>query len=344
MIFAVSAGSEGCRELRYSLYVPFSIAPGREISALDPSTTYDLHGYRVRLEKTVQFYALTVGPFDTQESAQRFFRLLRSAFLWASLKNALPISYPKALSEVTLFDHPKPIDPKSDWAEPLREVGWEATDGNYDAHKAVILPEAKRLPRWEMGGVRVMVGIAAASFVGRVAEALSFKAPENVVRDHKLQLAMDLYSAAFFEMSDGARFIRLVTVLEALTPGTDVSPLSQQTLDALTQRAEKEREQYPKGSDERKELDRLVGRVRELKREAIGQTLRDYILPVVKRNADLGDPAEVKRRLREVYRHRSKLLHEGRIDEHALRDGLRFLRQFVPRLLERLYVSEACGE
>ncbi len=62
-------------------------------------------------------------------------------------------------------------------------MGWEATDGNYDADKAVIRPEAKRLLRWEMGGV-------------------------------------------------------IVTVLEALTPGADVYPLSPQTLDALAQRAE----------------------------------------------------------------------------------------------------------
>jgi len=296
----------------------------------------------VRLEKTQEFYALTVGPFDTEESAQRFFPVLRSALLWASLKDALPISYPKALSEVTLLDHPRPIHPKSDLAGPLREVGWEATDGEYYADKAVIRPEAKRLLRWEMGAVRVVIGTAAANFVSRISEALSFEAPERVLSDQKLQLAIELWSAAFFELSDRAQFISLVTVLEALTPAADVSPLCQQTLGRAVGFAKVDRDKYVRDSAEWNDLEGLLGRLRDLKRQAIGQGLRDYVSSVVQRNPDLGDSQKVKRRLSKVYRHRCELLHGGRTDEKAMRRELRFLKEFVPRLLERLYVNEAC--
>jgi len=102
MIFALSVGSDGKGPDRFVLYLPFSFAPGRTISSIDPSISHEVIGYELRLEKLVNFYALTVGSFEAESDAKDFFPKLHSSLLWASLKDTVGISFPKSLIDVKL--------------------------------------------------------------------------------------------------------------------------------------------------------------------------------------------------------------------------------------------------
>jgi hypothetical protein len=220
-------------------------------------------------------------------------------------------------------------------------VGWDVIEGRYDADKAVVRPEAKKLVRWEMGRATVIAGIGADNFTQSIKEALLFSSPENVVKQEKLQLAIDLYSAFFFELSDNAQFITLVTVLEALTPEFDVPDVARKTLESAKALVKEARGGYSSNSNEWNDLEHLLGRVGKLKQQAIGTRIRKYISGVVQEYEELGDPQEVSNKLKDLYKNRSLLLHKGKADEHSIKDGLQFLRSFVPKLLERLYVAEA---
>ena len=166
----------------------------------------------------------------------------------------------------------------------------------------------------------------------------------DVISNKKLQLAIDLYSVSLFEFSENAQFITFVSVFEALAPDSTIPQCAQDALTSVKKAIKKIRDEHNKQSPEWSALEHLVSRVGNLKRQAIGTTLKTYISPIVKENPELGDPKDVTKRLDDIYGHRSNLLHKGFTDEGAVRESLDFLRTFVPKLLEHLYVSEANKE
>ena len=189
MIYAFSVGSNGSGPDRFGLYVPFIMSPGREISSIDKEIKHDIKGYKVSLEKLTNFYAITVGDFNSIDEAHRFFPKLCSSLLWASLKFKAGISYPKVITEINLEDNPTPIHKDSNFRIVTDAVGWNELEGHYDADKAVVRPEAKKLVKLEMGRPTVIIAINTDNFFKAISEAISFKVPENVVNDEKLQLA-----------------------------------------------------------------------------------------------------------------------------------------------------------
>ncbi len=340
MLFAFSLGSDGFGPDRFTLYLPFSLSAGREISSIDSAVVHQVGGVQLRLERLVNFYALTAESFQTEKAAEDFFPKLRSALLWASLKETMGISYPTELTSVTLYQTPIPIVAQGIQTAAYRERGWEVLEGNYPADKAVILPEQKKLVREEVGRPTVVSGIGSGHFANRISEALSFRAPENALNDRKLELAIHLYAGSFFEASENAQFIRLVTVLEALTRDYEIPSVASQVLNSLQKLAKEQRDKYPAHSGEWNDLEHLLSRIGGLKQQAIGTAMGQHVGVVVREAGNLGNPDEVSDKLRESYACRSQLLHDGYTDEQALRGASRFLREFIPRLLAHLYVSK----
>ncbi len=341
MIFAISIGSSGHGDERYILYIPFSVSPGREISKIDIGKNFSIDGYEIGFEKPENFYALTIGSFASEEEAQKYFPKLKSAILWVSLKYMIGLSMPNELGAVTLMDAPKPVPEKG----PIRNIaeiaGWNAIDGYYDADKSIVRPEHKRLTRWETGTATVIASLGSDNFVECLKQALSFSNPEKVLTDSKLKLAIELYSSFFFEQSTNAKFIRLVTVLEALTPNYSMPESCKQVVDEVKNYIKSKRNEHDSNASEWKELESLLSRVGQLKKTSIGMSVRTYISGLIDDNPKLGDKEEVINKLKELYNHRSKLLHEGETDSLAVQEGLQFLTDFIPKLLEFLYTIEA---
>jgi hypothetical protein len=341
LIFAVSVGSDGKGIERFVLYLPFSFAPGRIIGPIDSSISHCAGGYEARVEKLVNFYALTIGVFRTESDALNFFPKLRSSLLWASLKDSVGISFPKSLANVRLRNTPASVPESGIIAEVIATVGWDTIDGDYNADEAVARPQAKKLLRWEMGRASLSQTIGVSSFIGRISEALAFEYTANVLYDEKLQLAIDLYSSFFFEISENAQFITLVTVLEALTPDSEIPETGKETLKALKKLITEDMKKVPTDSEKWKHLEHLRNRVGGLKKQSISFALKDYVAKIVHENPCLGTLEEIAAQLRDIYNTRSLLLHTGAADEGAVKDSLEFLRSFVPRLLEQLYRSVA---
>ena len=234
MLFSWSVGSSGSGSDRFALYVPFTVSLGCEISSIDREMEYNINGYKVRIEKLINFYAITVGEFNSIDEAHRFFPKLCSSFLWVSLKIKAGINYPNMITEIKLEENPTPIHKYSNIRMVTDMVGWSEIEGHYDADKAVVRPEAKKLIRFEMGQPSVIIGVNTKNFVKFISEAILFKSPESIINNKKLQLAISLYSAYHYELSDSAKFITLVTVIEALKPKEEeVSDTAREALEAV---------------------------------------------------------------------------------------------------------------
>jgi hypothetical protein len=281
------------------------------------------------------------GPFVSADAAAVHLDQLRASLLWFSLRYGIGVSYSKSLGNVKLLDAPQPVSGSGLIAQVAGVVDWAAIDGDYEADKALIRPEHKRLTRWETGHPSLAVGISVENFFKSVNQALSFGHLRGVIDNDKLKLAIELFAAYRFELSNNAQLITLVTALESLLPDMEVPACSKAVLAQSKDLVKASRDQHPKDSTEWRAINHLLSRIGSLKTEAIGTALRHHVSSVLLRHPDFGDSGEVSIKLREVYSVRSTLLHEGRSAEQEVGMCLSFLRKFVPRLLAVLYEEAA---
>lgn len=343
MNFEVSPGSDGFGDARYAAYLPFELASGANLLHLEAPIEVAQGSISLRLEKLHHIYALSARSFPSMDAAAAGLDGLRASLLLASLRIGVGVRYSQTLGDVKLFEEPQPSSDVGLVAHACSVRGWAATDGHYDADKAAILPDNKRLTRLEMGRASLLVGISIENFFSSLTEALSFHAIHAIVGNDKLKLAIELYAAYRFELSDNAQFITLVSALESLLPDMEIVEASSAVLIKVKAVVSECRDQYPEGSDERRAVDHLHSRLGKLKREAIGTTLRAYVSDVVSRYPDLGNEKEVSAKLGDIYSIRSTLLHAGRGDERKILEALGFLRDFVPRMLTVLFIEAAKG-
>jgi hypothetical protein len=313
MIFAASVGSQGAGVERYAAYVPFVLSPGRDIAIEEP-VSFPMLAYTAHLEKLHHLYAISVGPFPQPEQARKFIASIKASLMWLSLNYRVGISYPKDISDVELFDEPVRIADKGAFKELMKTAGWDVADGHYDADKIVVRPEHKKLSRWEMGNATVRLRIGTDNAIGCLGTAVDFPYLDQVHGSDKLQLAIELYGASSFELTENAKLITLVTSLESLVPNVEVSSCVQHCLRETINLMKKKRDSYARESADRKEVDQLLTRVGQLRFQSIGSALRTYVSTIVEGAGDLGDSDKVAARLRKVYDLRSRLLHEGIAD------------------------------
>jgi hypothetical protein len=225
----------------------------------------------------------------------------------------------------------KPINYKKSLSDKLR---LNIIEGEYDKDNTIVVQED--------GGMISHSGLYANPTklidVKFVEESFEFPYPENVINQENLTLAIELYSNYHFERTDNARFITLVTVLEALTPRSDVSDIAKKSLDVAKEKLKAIRDLNEKDSKNWNDINHVVSRLGDLKTQAITTRIRTFIKNQVLTH-DLGDHKVISKKVGEIYGNRSTLLHDGKVDEDKLKENLQFLRDFVPKLLKAIYRS-----
>jgi hypothetical protein len=337
MIFAVSPGSDGSGEERYVAYLPFVLAPGANLASLESPVVSTQGSYNLKLEKLHHLYALSSGSFVSEDAATAHLDQLRACLLWLSLNFGVGVSYSKTVGRLTLFEAPVPVPETGLISQVAGAVGWAVTDGYYDADEPLVRPDHRRLTRWESGRACVVQGISVNSFFTSAGQALSFTRLASVAVDAKLRLAIELYAAYRFELSDNAKLITLVSALESLLPTVDIPDCAVTALDQAKETVRGWRDRYEHESPEWGSINHLLSRVGALKTEAIGTTLRRHVSSIMSRHPELGDPDEASTRLRDTYTARSLLLHEGHPGDDNIASHLSFLQEFVPRFLAVLF-------
>ena len=337
MIFAVGPGSEGFGPERYVASIPFVVAPGVVINSSGEELLRPMGTTKLQLDKLQLIHSLTLGPFATEFEASSALERLGAALLWSSLTLGIGIQYSHQQGAVTLFESPQSIPETEPMATIGRARGWDATDGWYDAEKAIVRPDHKRLARWEAGQATMTLGIDPERLLASLEHALTLPHLEGVISDHKLKLSIELYSAHRFEFSDNAQFLSLVTALEALLPNVEITQTAATALIDATEAIRDARDRHDRDSHDWAEINRLLSRVGSVKYEIIGTSIRQFVDSVIVRNPSLGDRDSIATSLKDAYSARSRLLHDGHFDQQEVKKQLAFLRTFLPTLLQTLF-------
>ena len=337
MLLSMARGSNGFGEERYTAYLPFEVAIGATIEA---SATFTVDGVETKLQRLANLYALFSGPFKTVAEAQRQLDRLRAAVEWIALEFQIGTKPAAEVRQVKMSDAPAPVDGNPNFNF-LNGVGWSHTDGHYDAETAHVIPEHKRLVRFEVGRPSVNLHISATNWSTAFQKALSYERLDKVAKDEPLTLAIDLYAESKALIIPRTKFITLVIALEAMLPDAAVPAEAVEVLKKIKQSAKESRDAHQKDSEIWQELNSLLSRVGNLERQSIGRSLRKFVGDATRRNPELGNPEQIETVVTDIYNVRSSLVHDGTADDKELDQGLSFLTSFVPQLLKFLFVERA---
>lgn len=337
MIFSLTAGSSGSGEARFVARLPLALSPGLVLQI--PNGKYLAPGpsIGIQIEKLHYGYAVTLGPFSTSKEAEEALSRMRAAALWSAIELSIGLQYPTENSDIQLSDQPTAISENTQHIG--MTTGWTFIDGHYDAQKALIIPDEKRLASLELGKPQLVSSIPINLFIEKFEEALSFEKLGQIAINEKLKLAIEVAMSHRFEVSERAQFIALVTSLEALLPDAPVSDVSRKAITEAIHLIKKSREQYEKDSRESRDIERLLSQVKGLERESIGERLQNFVEASTTRHPTLGSYEVIGPEIRSTYNLRSKLLHQGHIPSEQLVNKLEFLRAFVPKLLRLLFIE-----
>lgn len=275
----------------------------------------------------LNLYTITINSFSTKKEACAFLPKIFSFLYWIIVKNNLGISFPKFIRNPEL----KKDDQINSIFNMLRLDIRNDVDNMNTIE--IIDESVEKIRGYDSVCVNKNVDLEYSL------KSFGFRSPEKMVEQENLTLAIELYSNYYYDQTDNAKFVTLVNVLEALIPESNVPKVSLEAIKLLKNSVKKMRNEYSQESDEWKNLEHLLSRVGKLKYESIGKGMKNYIYDTIQKNRELGDPEEISDQIKKIYGYRSSLLHSGKIDENDLKISIQFLIDFIPKLLNVLYIS-----
>lgn len=320
----------------YSLRFPFRLPEGQALG--DGKDFTEITQGRYRLSKSGNLYALSVDGFASEEDANGALITLWSGLRWALLNANLAPSATLELSDVSYCDDP--IAAAANLSKSFKANIEGPVDGLIDGSRPAVFPTAKKLRALTMGDATFIVGTPAVRLFQLLDEHSCFLSPAKPLADPKLQVALDLYSAYFSEVSSNARFLTLVMSLEALS-----SPINrpEPVLSLLKKWNEEVQEVKLQLTEDDERLSALDSLSKELlfKRESsIRSQIRSLVFNTLNSvgHSDAQEAAKVAVR---IYDHRSKLVHDGTLDARVLADATSDAKSLVERVLRSRFLVEA---
>jgi hypothetical protein len=325
MIFSMDAGSLGDGD-GYSLYLPFRIANGDLKLPESPLIGPLSAGLVAKLERRDGWQTISVGGFADEEACRAHLQLVRASLFLTSLDKSMGLYCPQEIGSIALQDPPVPVSSDSQFAPTNRD--WTAIDGFYEAFTPVVVPESMRLMRTAVGSAKITINLPGDKFLGTLSTNFKRVSGESMARAERLMTALELYLSLPFEASRRATFTGFITVLEALAPIIKCSGFREFGINLLLEELRRLR---AAATDEQLKtaFNDLRQRIGQSKNESITYSLQELLQRCVPEEGLSADQAMIA----EAYGARSRLLHNGRIDDQSLGTYLKFLRRVVPDVL-----------
>lgn len=287
-------------------------------------------GMKVEIARSYQQYTLTIRSFRTEDDAGVWLERFSSALSLIVFRYRIGLLFDRNPTPPTIYKEAHPIADGSMLATvPGLRVGM-VINGSYIGDRTVIVPEHLHLIGTQMGrGILVGETIGGDQLAEAFDMALSRLGGTTV--PSRVQVAIDLYSASFFESSHSARFLALMTVLEFLcVPSKRPQPLLAilATLVSTVQSYESQYRELVGQSD----FDSFIGSLRQLEERSIGSKIKTLL-----HDAFAGTEHEpLIASFGNLYNIRSKLVHEGSVEPEKLSEALSAMALLVPALLGTL--------
>jgi Apea-like HEPN len=288
---------------KWNLLIPFITAPE---FPLKEASAITFGGLQAELRPGAFGYSsLLIEDIDSEQAAYGLFSSLRIGLLAASLKVGCGV---RVRDEVEILSQDSPMP-----------------DG---VGVPIIYPKGKDLSRLLIGraSVQQQVEKVLPTIVSSLAFGMASTSAGQAMADDRVKLALELYVDSYFEISNSARFLGFVNVLEVLKDKGDASDIARGLIDRWSQEASKELDT--------KEAASIRGSLRYLRfisiSRGIGSTVERHL------GQDRAKEAQ------ELYQARSNLVHNGiRPDDFPY--SLTRAQKLVTDLLAHIFLSGSLG-
>lgn len=316
---------------RYTLQVPFQLAPMHQLAAEGLDVPLSLDSLSVELAENKGLHLLRVLGFASEAEAAAYLPKLHGALLRLTLVKRLSLRSNVLLQQPKRLDPPQEVKPESSLSGLMEAVGWTHIDAWVDPSPAVVIPEHLRVLEAGAGNVNVFITMNVPDVLRALKEGLDVAMPEGAAADERLALAVDLFAASLWDNTPRARVVSLSTTLEALLEPEVVPQYVAEAIDELLDAFTKRRRGRVESLECKEEFDRLRSRLANLKDESISRRLRGLAASYAESLAR--DPGELARGVAHVYDVRSKILHEGQASQDDVSKAAAWLQEVVPEIL-----------
>lgn len=317
--------------MSYVLRFPFKLAPGRDIDGLEQPQEFNSSRGSWILERSGDSFNLKIRNLDSEAASKDYLRLIWSGFNWLLLKERIAIKASLEFGRITYAEDPEMAARNLERTMGISYTG--PVDGLGDGDKPITYPSGKAIRVCSVGTPTVLVGTPLARVYGYLKEGMEIRHDNPSINDVKLQLALELFSAFWFEQSGIARFLTLIMALESLFTDTKKHNIALQLLYNWKKETSELKEHYHDTSDEYHALESLE---RELFFRA-GASQRSQLRSLVGGSLlFLGheQPTELVKQSVKMYDLRSELIHEGKLPEAVLSSAISTTQNLVEQVLE----------
>lgn len=314
----------------YTLRFPFSFPPGWEIAFTEQSGMLD--GLTFSLKKQDRFYVFTINGFPTEDTAKHYINNVWAGLMWVLLDRGLPLEAAFELGKVVYAKDPY---------QAARNYGFkDPVDGFIDGAWPAVYPIGKRIVTETAGQITPLQTYSADDVLDYFRKGVAFPESAEVINDAEFRLALELYGAYFTELSANAKFLTLVMALEALATGTPRTPLALDLVDKWMKEVEELQQTVGLESDDADSLEALRQELQFRKGDSIRRRIRTLVFATLQANGD-EDAAAMAKKVKQVYDHRSMLIHKGKLESQALRKATSDAKDIVKRVLRARFVQKA---
>jgi hypothetical protein len=310
----------------YTLRFPFRLAPIFAISGLDQARSTVLGSLSISLTQDKDFYILTIKGFDSEQEAQAYVRNISVGLNWLLLDQDLAIQAQQDLSTVAYAEDPIKAAKILSSSFNLEIEG--PVDGLANGNFPSVYPSDKHLRFAYVGEPNVILVSEVDDVILSFREAM--RSMTTGIIDKKLETALELYNAHYFERSERVRFLLLVIALEALATTQRSSVLIQELIEQWQQQINSSIEDNPQ---QRQALESLKSRLGSFKDNSITNQIQQLVMESLANESD-ADIQEYVKQIPQIYNYRSKIVHDGSISNEQIRDIVPQAQAIVQKVLK----------
>jgi hypothetical protein len=316
----------------YTLRFPFQIGPNQLISDFPDATETNIDGLTWRFELKDPYYVLKVIGFPVEAEAHTYAKRIWNGLTWSLLDYGIPFEATLTFDRVVFASDPQAA------AENLHKnfglLNRGPVDGLLNDNAPAIYPSEKRIRTVGVGNPTVTISTPFDTFLSLMVEGMSIRDDAHVDLDPKLQTALDLYSAYWYEHTSKARLLTLVMALETLMDDLPRHPVVIELLGKWEPDVTSAKARYAPKSEEYLALESLERELIFKKTDSLRRQVRTLVYKTLKSSIGEDSAQELARKAVDVYDKRSVLVHEGHLPEYELNRATADAKEIVEKVLK----------
>lgn len=311
----------------YTARIPFRTPPTTRIA--EEEAAIEVAGLRYSLKWDGYYYVLAATGFPSEADAKKFLVQAQASFAWLLLQKGIAAEVDLEPQGVRYFDDP--VEAATNIGRSFGGRLWERVDTIIQGSQSAIYPSQKEVRVATAFPASVYTTIPVVHALEVLAEGAGRAASYRVAEDNKLAVALALYGAYFTEQSAKARFLTLVMALEALALATLKAPLVMELMGRWRDEVSALKADRSKTAEELASLEALERELLFRREDSIRSQIRRLVLETL---TTANDAEQFAREALRLYDIRSRLVHEGTLDDRELAEATGRTKELVHRVLK----------